>query len=116
MTALSASHVFAGLPVCDYAASREFYERLMGRPPDVLPHDREAVWQLADGGLVYIVDDPPHAGRSVVTLIVADLDRELAGLSERGIERPPVEAIGTVGRKATIVDPDGNRLALAQVS
>jgi len=116
VTGLEASHVFAGLPVSDYDASRSWYERLLGRAPDVLPNDREAVWRLAEGGLVYILADPPNAGRSVVTLIVKDLDGELADLGRRGIADPGVEAIGEAGRKATIVDPDGNRIALAQVT
>jgi len=116
VTSLVATHVFAGVPVSDYAASRSWYERLLGRPPDVLPHDEEAVWQLADGGLLYILADAANAGRSVVTLIVPDLAGELAALDERGIASPSVEAVGGAGLKATIVDPDGNRIALAQTA
>ena len=116
MTSLVATHVFAGVPVSDYAASRSWYERLLGRPPDVLPHDREAVWQLAEGGLLYIVADAANAGRSVVTLIVPDLAGELAALDARGIASPSVEVIGDAARKATLRDPDGNRIALAQTT
>lgn len=116
MIGLVATHVFAGASVSDIALSRSWYERLLGRPPDVLPNDREAVWELAEGGLMYIVADSEHAGHAVVTLIVSDLDGALAALGERGFERPPVEVLGGAGRKTTVVDPDGNRIALAQVA
>ena len=34
--------LFAGVPVADYDAARPWYERLFGRAPDMLPHDRLA--------------------------------------------------------------------------
>ena len=40
-------HVFAGLPVREFAEARKWYERLLGEP-SFLPHDTEAVWTLAD--------------------------------------------------------------------
>lgn len=38
-----APHLFAGIPVSDYAAARPWYERLLGAEPTMLPHDTEAV-------------------------------------------------------------------------
>ena len=55
---LQAVHVFAGIPTARYAPARRWYEQVMGRPPDILPNDREAMWTLADGGSVYLVTDP----------------------------------------------------------
>jgi hypothetical protein len=46
---------------------------------------------------------------------VDDLDTELASLAERSISAGAVETISGAGRKATVVDPDGNSIALAQV-
>jgi hypothetical protein len=40
--------LFAGIPVADYAAAREWYERLLGSPPAFFPHDTEAVWEVAE--------------------------------------------------------------------
>ncbi len=40
--------LFAGIPVSEYAAAVEWYERLLGSPPSFLPNDIEAVWELAD--------------------------------------------------------------------
>ena len=42
--------LFAGIPVADYAAALEWYERLLGSPPTFFPHDTEAVWELRSIG------------------------------------------------------------------
>ncbi len=110
------THVFAGIPTADLAVALPWYERLLGRPPTMRPHDKEAVWQLTDTGLIYVVEDPPRAGRSLVTLIVDDLDRWIAEIQQRGIAVGPVERMGPGARKALVVDPDGNELGLAQTS
>jgi predicted enzyme related to lactoylglutathione lyase len=113
---VTVTHVFAGVPVADFEAALTWYERLMGRPPDVRPHDREAVWQLADSGLMYIVADAERAGAALVTLIVADLDAKLAELAGRGLVSEAIEELPGAGRKAAITDPEGNRISFAQVT
>jgi hypothetical protein len=40
--------LFAGIPVTDYAAALKWYERLLGSPPTFFPHNKEAVWELAE--------------------------------------------------------------------
>jgi hypothetical protein len=45
-------HLFAGIPVADYGEAAAWYERLFGRPPDMRPHETEAVWRIAGGGSV----------------------------------------------------------------
>ncbi len=47
--------LFAGIPVADYAAALNWYERLLGYPPTFFPHDTEAVWELAEHRYVYVV-------------------------------------------------------------
>jgi predicted enzyme related to lactoylglutathione lyase len=115
MQNLRATHVFCGIAVRDFTAARDWYEQLFGRPPDMLPHDAEAVWNLAEGGLVYVVRDATRAGGGLVTLMVPDLEQALAGIAERGLEAGPVEVMGSGARKATMTDPDGNRVSFAQV-
>lgn len=115
MEDLHVAYVFCGIAVRDFPAALDWYQRLFGRPPDMLPHDSEAVWNLAEGGLVYVVHDPERAGSGLVTLMVADLDQALAGLTTRGLGPGPVEVMGSGARKATVTDPDGNRVSLAQV-
>ena len=82
---MRADILFAGTAVTDFAEARAWYERLMGRPPDMLPHDAEAVWQVTDTGWIYIVADADRAGRGLLTLMVDDLDTRMTGIADRGI-------------------------------
>src|SRR5947208_11226529 len=67
------THVFAGLPVADFDAARAWYERLLGRPPDLVAHETDVAWQLTDSGWVYVVQDAERAGHALVTVLVDDL-------------------------------------------
>jgi predicted enzyme related to lactoylglutathione lyase len=107
--------LFAGVPVADFAAARPWYERLFGRPPDMLPHEAEAVWRLAEAGWVYVVADAGRAGNALVTVIVDDLDGLVERLAGRGLTAGPVETLGSGTRRAEIRDPDGNRIAFGEV-
>jgi len=93
------TEVFAAITVRDRDAAIEFYERLLGAPPTMLPNDDEAAWQLTGGGWLYVLRDADRAGRAVVTLLVDDLDERLAAAAATGIELGPVETIaGSVRR------------------
>jgi predicted enzyme related to lactoylglutathione lyase len=108
---MAITHVFAGVPVADYDSARAWYERLMGRPPNMLPTEHEAVWQLAETSLIYVVRDADRAGKALLTIAVDDLEGHLAGLAERGIAPGAVESVAGVGRKAVITDPEGNMIS-----
>jgi catechol 2,3-dioxygenase-like lactoylglutathione lyase family enzyme len=105
--------LFAGLPVADLASARAWYERLLGRPPDMIPNENEVVWQLAEAGWIYVVEDGERAGRGLLTLIVDNLDEEAATLAERGVAAGPIDE-GAIVRKLEIADPDGNRVTFGQ--
>ena len=108
------TEVFAGIPVRDRDAAIQFYERLLGSPPTMLPNDEEAAWQLTGGGWLYVLRDADRAGRAVVTLLVDDLDERLAAAAARGIELGPVTTVAVSVRSSWITDPDGNRLQIGQ--
>jgi predicted enzyme related to lactoylglutathione lyase len=109
------SVLFAGVPVADYALARPWYERLMGRPADMLPNDIEAAWQVTEDGWIYVVADPDRAGRALLTLIVDDLDAHIAALADRGLATEAIETLAGVGRTAAIADPEGNKITFAEV-
>jgi predicted enzyme related to lactoylglutathione lyase len=111
---MAPTHLFAGIPVTDRDAALGWYERFAGRPPDLIPNQDEAAWQLTETGWIYIVTDGPRAGSASNTLLVDDLDGFLAELTERGIEAGPIETLGSGARRATAIDPDGNRLGVGQ--
>jgi catechol 2,3-dioxygenase-like lactoylglutathione lyase family enzyme len=105
------THAFAGIAAADYPALRDWYERLFGREPDLVPHDREVAWRLTETGWIYVVEDPERAGLGLLTLLVDDLDAHGEELRERGFEPQEVED-GV--RKLELVDPEGNRVSLAR--
>ena len=108
--------VFSGVPITDLDAARDWYTRLIGRAPDIPVNETEDMWRLTDTAFLYIVHHPVRAGRAVVTMAVADLDASVAEAAGRGVPSAPLEQVGTAGRKAVFTDPDGNEIALVQVS
>lgn len=102
-------HLFAGLRVRDFQAARAWYERLLGEP-SFFPHVTEAVWTLADGRSVYVVEHAAGAGSSVLTIFVDDLDAHLAAIAGRGLEPDERETYSNGVRKALYRDPDGNEV------
>lgn len=102
---MGVTYVFAGIPVAHRDAAAGWYERLIGRPPDLVPNDDEAAWRLTETGWIYIVVDAGRAGSALNTLLVDDLDAFLAGLAERGIMTSPVETIGGGARRNGVPTP-----------
>jgi predicted enzyme related to lactoylglutathione lyase len=113
---MDASVLFAGIPVADFTEARRWYEQLFGRPPDVVAHDEEVMWQVAGSGWLYVLRAPERAGRSIVAIAVADIDETVASLAARGVPSGPVEPEGDAGRKAVLFDPAGNRVELLEIA
>lgn len=106
-------HLFAGLPVRDFAAARRWYERLLGGPA-FLPHATEAVWTLADGRSVAVDEDPERAGHAKVTIFLeaaGALDARVAEIAARGLGPDDRLTYANGVRKAIYLDPDGNEIA-----
>jgi catechol 2,3-dioxygenase-like lactoylglutathione lyase family enzyme len=102
--------LFAGIPVHDFQAALPWYERLFGSPPVFLPHDTEAVWELAEHRFMYIVEEPEHAGHARITVFLEDLDTHVAQAAGRGLEPTSRETYDNGVRKITYRDPDGNEI------
>src|SRR5947209_3692800 len=109
------NYVFAGLAVANRDEAATWYERLLGRPPDFLPNDTEAVWQLAATASVYLRVDADRAGRGMMTLVVDDLSASLTEIASRGIEVGTIEEIPGAGRKSVIIDLDGNAVEIVEI-
>ena len=113
---MAAEHLFAGIPVADRDAAVQWYERLLGRPPDLIPNEREAAWRVTDTAWICLYDDAEPPAPAPHTVLLADLDGFLEGVAERGIVPGPVERIAPSVRQSVITDPDGNRLKLGQAT
>jgi predicted enzyme related to lactoylglutathione lyase len=108
--------LLAAMPVANFEMARTWYERLFGRPADVVAHDEEVMWRVAQGGWLYVLCDPAGAGHATVTMAVPDIDAGIAALEGRGVAVGPVERVGDAGRRAVARDPDGNCVAIIQVA
>jgi predicted enzyme related to lactoylglutathione lyase len=112
---MSVNRVLADVAVADVDAAVDWYERLFGRPPDVLPMEGLAEWHLPAGGVVQVVASADRAGRSLLTLDLDDLEHELAAMRERGLDAGALD--DTTSEKvliATTSDPEGNEITLVQ--
>ena len=108
------TEVFTGIAVAELDAALAWYERLIGRPPDLVPNDDEGAWQLVGAGWVYVVRDAERAGKGLVTLLVRDLDELVAELAGRDIDTGEVETIPEAVKRVRISDPEGNTITFGQ--
>jgi Glyoxalase/Bleomycin resistance protein/Dioxygenase superfamily len=112
---MEAGVLFACVPVADLAGSSVWYERFLGRPPDIVPNEHEVMWRIVEAGWLYLVVDPDRAGGTVVSMAVSDLERAVAVVEDRGVTVARRETVPGAGRKAWFADPDGNQVALIEV-
>jgi hypothetical protein len=103
--------LFAGIPVASYATALPWYEKFFGRPPSFLPNDTEAVWEVADHGYIYIVQEPGRAGHALVLSFVDDLEARVAQLFKRGIQPASRETYDNGVTKVIYRDADGNEIS-----
>jgi predicted enzyme related to lactoylglutathione lyase len=107
--------LFAGVAVADFDAALLWYTNLFGRSADIVAHDREVMWRVAEGAWIYVIGDPSHAGHALVAWAVADLRETIATLEGRGIAVGPIEVLGG-GMRASVRDLEGNTVAFIEVA
>ena len=106
--------LFAGIPVDDFETARAWYQIFVGRSPDLVAKPDEAAWRIAGTGWITVVADESRAGSALITLIVEDLEAHVGFLALRGIAPESIETVPGVVRTATITDPAGNAITIAQ--
>lgn len=104
--------LFAGVAVSDLPRAAAWFDRLMGEVETFEPGDTERVWTVAEHRYVFAEVLPEHAGHSLVTLFVGNLDEFLAAAAVRGVEPESRETYGNGVRKALFRDPDGNEIGV----
>jgi hypothetical protein len=107
--------MFGGVPVSNFKASLDWYQRLFGGPPSFFPNDREAVWALAEHRWIYIIVDAKRAGGAIQTIMVDGLEELIQQISARGIDFVDEERPAENVRKVMYNDPDGNEIGLGRV-
>ena len=128
-TGLTDGSVEATIAVSDLDRARRFYEDQLGLVPGDV-EEQGVRYPCGDGTRIFIYLAPDNAGKSPATLAgwsVDDLDATMAKLASRGVafeqyDRPGLRTDehgvfeGPGFRAAWIADPDGNTLALSQVT
>ncbi len=107
------TNVLAGLPVANFDAALDWYERLFGRPADARPMDGLADWHFVDTGSVQLVEHAERAGGGLVTLTADDLQADVEAMRQRGVQVGEVD--DTTSDKVLFVsvsDPEGNLITL----
>ena len=111
---MSFTSVMATLTVADFDGGTAWYERFFGRPADQRPMDDLAEWHIAKTGVVQLVQDSNRGGSALMTLGVDDLDGVITELANRGLAVGEIIK-GVIARIASITDPEGNVITLAQL-
>jgi catechol 2,3-dioxygenase-like lactoylglutathione lyase family enzyme len=121
--------VGALMAVSDLGTARRFYEDQLGLVPG--EQEEEGVrYFCAEGTSIFVYLQPDHAGASSATLAgwtVGDLDQTMGELAARGVQFERYDQPGITTdergvfdagdfRAAWIKDPDGNTMAITEVS
>ncbi len=112
----SMTDLYSVVPVSDRAVALPWFEVFFGRPADEIIGE-EWLWQIGQSGWIVVDDRPVRAdgvGKLQLTLGVTGLDDILARLVANDIAHEPVETYSNGVRHVDVVDPDGNRLSLAE--
>ena len=104
--------VYAVVSTAQLARAHEWYSRLFGRSSDLHPMAEVHEWYFVNGG-VQLVADAERAGRSMLTVIVSNLDAIRAEMQTRHLALGPASG-GDFATVAQIQDPDGNRITFAE--
>jgi hypothetical protein len=113
MAGSNLQNVVAVLPVVDHAAAVAWYQRWIGRAPDVVPMDGIAEWGLADNAWIQVTADPDSAGKTTVVVGVGDVDAQRATCETAGVTVGDVNDLGFI-KTAEAVDPAGNTILFVQ--
>ena len=105
--------LYAGMPVSDLDASRDWYTRFFGCEPTLRVGD-EILWDIGANACLFIEPNAAQAGAGRMTLGATGLDELLERFAAAGIEHEPVETYENGVRHVKVPDPDGNALALAE--
>ncbi|MCR6670403.1 VOC family protein [Devosia ginsengisoli] len=107
--------VFAGIPVSNFQASLDWYQRLFGTKPNFYPNETEAVWAIADHRWIYIIVDTKRAGGTIQTIMCSDLEAVIEQIAGRGLDFGQEEIPAEGVRKVMYYDPDGNEIGLGRI-
>jgi hypothetical protein len=106
-------NALASVAVSDLRSAVEWYERVLGKPPDSRPMPEVAEWKFEGGGWLQVYQLPARAGSGSCTLAVSSIDHHVTQLNKLGIDTGQ-RSSGAKVKTLMISDPDGNHIAFAE--
>ena len=104
--------VYAVVSTAQLSRAHDWYARLFGRSSDLHPMAEVHEWYFVNGA-VQLVADAERAGRSMLTVIVSNLDAIRAEMQTRDLALGPSSG-GDFATVAQVRDPDGNQITFAE--
>ncbi|UDL03435.1 VOC family protein [Marinobacter sp. CA1] len=114
MQANNINSVISVIPVKNFEESLNWYKKLFGRDPDVVPMEGIAEWQVVESAWIQVSIDPENAGSTTVVLGVNDVEAQCKTCSEANVPVGDVVEYPGVIKMAEAVDPDGNKISFVQ--
>jgi predicted enzyme related to lactoylglutathione lyase len=106
--------VITEIKVRDATASREWYTKLFGKPPDLEPFPGNIEFKIG-GAWIQISRGDVKPSSWTILFEVRDLQKERERLIASGIEVPPIGLVPDVISWFDLSDPDGNSMRWFQV-
>jgi hypothetical protein len=106
--------IFISINAADHAAQTDWWTKVLGRTFDRIPVPSCREWDLREGVLFQVLDNPSDRTRVAVSLRVAALDANIDRLRAAGVVVPSperVEGFDTL-RFVSLQDPEGNTVGL----
>lgn len=99
----------------DFAAGLAWYERLLGRPPDVEAHDDTAGWEVVPYCWLQVAGGGAAPGLGPLRLGTADIETDRVRVADAlGVSVSEIRRIEGVIAWCDFEDPFGNALGLFQ--
>ena len=111
---MSIDNVLASVAVNDVKAAATWYGQLLGCAGET-PMPQLAEWRFPHGGCLQVYELPKRAGEGSFTLAVSDIEAEILKLVAMGVD-VTCRTIDSRVKTVMITDPDGNHIALAEVT
>ena len=115
MPELEAAEVTVGIPVTDLSRARGWYERVLGRPPELEPMPGILEWKVG-GAWLQLEEGTARPGGWTFRIGVQNLKLERSRLVELGLQVSDVTDIPGVIQFFDFADPDGNKLSIYELA
>jgi hypothetical protein len=97
--------------VSDFQKGLQWYQLLLDKEPDFIPHEGFAEWELVPGSWLQLAEGVPTDGSGPLRLGVSSIENVFEKVKQLGIEGVTIQGREEVPVKwCTFTDPWGNRI------